>query len=192
MLVLAWVGALWAIYIVDFFLVWFDLEPYGVRPRELGGVVGIAIAPFVHGSFFHLLANTLPLTILGWVLALSGRKIFLEVAAVTAVTSGVGAWLFGAGGTVHVGASGVLFGLLGFLLARGWFARRVMWSLTAAGVGLFYLGTIFSLLTAHPAISWSSHFWGFTGGIAWAWWRYGRGLDRAREISPLPKVGEAK
>ena len=69
----------------------------------------------------------------------------------------------------------MLFGLLGFLLARGWFARRLIWAVTALAVGLFYFGELLILFNIfEPGISWSSHLWGFTGGIALAWWMYGR------------------
>ena len=70
------------------------------------------------------------------------------------------------GGAVHIGASGIVFGLLGFLIARGWVARRVGWTLISVAVGVFYFGTVLSLLGPEPHTSWSSHFWGFAGGWA--------------------------
>ena len=141
-LVLLCVGLLWVVFIVDTALPdsVVDLRKWGIRPRTISGFFSIAAAPFLHVDFWHLLANTLPLVILGWILVVSGRALFVRVCVVTALTSGAGAWAFGQGDLVHEGASGVLFGLLGFLLARGWFARRLSWALTSLGVGLFYLG----------------------------------------------------
>lgn len=175
-LVLLCVGLLWVVFIVDTALPdsVVDLRKWGIRPRTISGFFSIAAAPFLHVDFWHLLANTLPLVILGWILVVSGRALFVRVCVVTALTSGAGAWAFGQGDLVHEGASGVLFGLLGFLLARGWFARRLSWALTSLGVGLFYLGQVLSLLRDDARLSWSSHFWGFAGGIGLAWWMYGR------------------
>ncbi len=197
-LVLLCVGALWVVFLVDTALPdsVMDLRKWGIRPRTFSGLFSIAAAPFLHVDFWHLLANTLPLVILGWILVISGRALFLRVCVFTALTSGAGAWAFGQGGMVHEGASGVLFGLLGFLLARGWFARKLSWALTSLGVGLFYLGQVISLLTNSndPRLSWSSHFWGFTGGVGLAWWMYGRSAVKpapAAQTSP-PKIPDLR
>src|SRR5688572_30537706 len=160
MLVLLFVGMLWAVFIINWLLPddWVDLREWGIRPRTFSGLLSIFAAPFLHVDFWHLLANTLPLVILGWILVLSGRVLFLHVCFVTALSSGAGAWAFGQSGLVHEGASGVLFGLLGFLLARGWFARRLVWAVTSLVVGLFYFGEVLSLLRQDTQISWASHF----------------------------------
>jgi len=76
------------------------------------------------------------------------------------------------GDAVHIGASGIVFGLLGFLIARGWVARRIGWTLVSVAVGVFYFGTVLSLLGPEPHTSWSSHFWGFLGGMGLAWGLY--------------------
>lgn len=189
MLVLLCVGVLWVVFIVNTAMPaeWVDMREWGIHPRTVSGLFSIAAAPFLHVDIWHLLANTLPLVILGWVLVVSGRMLFLRVCLVTALTSGAGAWAFGQGEMIHEGASGVLFGLLGFLLARGWFARRLVWALTSLGVGLFYFGQVLSLLRADQHISWASHFWGLAGGIAMAWWMYGRTPKPAAAlVSPKP------
>jgi membrane associated rhomboid family serine protease len=194
MLVLLFVGILWAVLIIDTALPdhWIDLRNAGIRPRTVSGLLCIFTAPFLHVNVFHLLANTLPLVILGWILVLSGRGLFLQVCAVTALTSGLGAWSLGHGDMIHEGASGVLFGLLGFLLTRGWFARRIVWTVTSACVGLFYLGEVLGLLRDSPGISWSSHFWGFVGGIGMAWWMYGRpGVQPAAPVAKAEKTTAA-
>ena len=174
--VLLCVGVLWAVFLLNRALPdsWGDLRAWGIRPRTFTGLLSIPAAPFLHKNAFHLLANTLPLIILGWTLVLSGRGLFFRVCLFTALTSGVGTWAFGQGDTIHEGASGVLMGLIGFLVARGWFGRKLIWAMTSLGVALFYLGELFSLLRNEPAISWSGHFWGFIGGVVLAWWMYGR------------------
>lgn len=198
MLVLAFVGGLWAVFIVDFALPdeWLELRRWGILPRTFQGLLCIPAAPFLHVNLWHLMANTLPLIVLGWILVLSGRALFVRVFVVTGLISGAGAWTFGQGHLYHEGASGVLFGLLGFLLARGWFARRLLWTLASVGVGIFYLGVVLSLLRVDPDISWASHFWGFTGGIGLAWWMYGRGtvllVPAVEKTSGVPAAKKAK
>ena len=191
MLVLVWIGVLWAVHIVDWMLpdTFLELKQLGIRPRELAGLPGIAAAPFLHVDIWHLLMNTIPLAVLGWVLVMSGRGLFLRVCMVTAVSSGVGAWLFGESGRVHEGISGVIYGLQAFLMARGWFARRLSWTLIALVVTVLYTGIIFGLLKPDPGISWSSHFWGFCGGLGYAWWLYGRDeYWRRQQGAPQPAL----
>jgi len=171
--VLAMVVMMWLVQVVDWLLpgAW-SLDQWGIRPRELASLPGVMLAPFLHEGLWHLLENTVPLLLLGWLVVLSGRWLFFRVAVVTGLASGLGAWTFGQAGTLHIGASGVVFGLLGFLLARGWVARRVGWTLVSVGVGLFYFSTVLGLLGPKPYVSWSSHFWGFVGGMGLAWWLY--------------------
>jgi membrane associated rhomboid family serine protease len=147
-------------------------DQWGIRPRQISGLPGVALAPFLHKNLLHLLQNTVPLLVLGWLVALSGRWLFVRVALVTGLTSGLGVWTFGMGDAVHIGASGIVFGLLGFLIARGWVARRIGWTLVSVGVAVFYFSTVLSLLGPDPQTSWSSHFWGFLGGIGLAWGLY--------------------
>ncbi len=174
MLVLAFVGVLWVIYTIDFFLPnkFFIFQDWGVRPRSLRGIIGIACAPFLHGNVWHLMANTVQLVAMGWLLVLSGKGIFLRVVSLTALCSGLGAWFFGSGESVHLGASGVAMGLQGFLMGRGWFARKISWALVALFVTTVYFG--FRSLVPDPNVSWSSHFWGFASGFCYSWWLYGR------------------
>lgn len=170
--VLLLVAVMWLAEVMDWLLpAVYTPDQLGIRPRELDGLPGVAFAPFLHEGLVHLLRNTVPLVVLGWLVALSGRWLFMRVAVVTGLSSGLGAWAFGAN-AVHLGASGIVFGLLGFLIARGWVARRIGWTLVSVGVGVFYFGTVLSLLGPEPHTSWSSHFWGFVGGMGLAWVLY--------------------
>ena len=85
-------------------------DQWGIRSRQITGLSGVALAPFLHEGLVHLLRNTVPLLVLGWLVALSGRWLFIRVAFVTGLTSGLGAWVFGNGDAVHIGASGIVFG----------------------------------------------------------------------------------
>ncbi|HWB07562.1 MAG TPA: rhomboid family intramembrane serine protease [Verrucomicrobiales bacterium] len=171
------VGVLWAVYFVNLALPasWGDLRyKWHIRPRTFSGIFCIPVAPFLHLNLWHLSANTLPLVALGWILSLSGWGLFLRVCVFTALTSGLGTWGLGQASIIHEGASGIMMGMLGFLLARGWFGRKLFWAVTALGVGLFYIVELLSLLRNEEGLSWASHFWGFAGGVALAWWMYGR------------------
>lgn len=171
--VLVLVAFMWAGELADLLLP-ADWTPdqWGIRPRIVTSLPGIALAPFLHEGLVHLLRNSIPMLVLGWLVVLSGRWLFFRVAVVTGLTSGLGAWTFGSGGVVHIGASGIVFGLLGFLIARGWVARRIGWTIVSVAVGVFYFGTVLSLLGPEPHTSWSSHFWGFLGGMGLAWALY--------------------
>jgi membrane associated rhomboid family serine protease len=141
------------------------LDDYGIRPRTVDGLEGIAFAPFLHAGFAHLLSNSLVFAVLGVIAYASvplGRFVGLIVIAV--LSSGFGVWLFGAPNTLTVGASGVIFGLLGFLLFRG-FAERSPGAITVSIMMLLvYGGTISGILPGASYISWQAHLFGFIGG----------------------------
>jgi membrane associated rhomboid family serine protease len=144
------------------------LNGYGIIPRTESGLRGILFAPFLHGSVAHLAANSISLLILGWlVLAFAGRKRFYIVSAWSALGAGLCAWTFGAPGSVHIGASGVIFGYLGYLMLSGWFARRVWPMLISLGVTAMWGGMVLGVLPGQLGISWQAHLGGLVGGI-WA------------------------
>ncbi len=174
--VLLRVGVLWGVYLFNFLLPesWGDLRHWGIRPRTFGGLVSIPVSGFIHTNVWHLLANTVPLVVLGWMLVAGGRVLFYSVCLLSALAAGAGAWVMGQGEMLHEGASGAVMGMLGFLLTRGWFGRKLLWAITAAAVGLFYLVELFSLLRNETGLSWALHFWGFAGGVGMAWWMHGR------------------
>jgi membrane associated rhomboid family serine protease len=163
------VALLWVIEGVDAALGQaFDV--YGIIPRSIVGLRGVFFAPFLHGGFAHLIANTVPLCVLGWLIMLRETRDFFIVWAVSAVVGGLGTWLIAPAASVHIGASGVIFGFLGYLLARGWFERKPLSIALAAVVGFFYGGAIFGVLPGQVGISWQGHLFGFLGGILAARW----------------------
>lgn len=139
----------------------------GVIPRTLIGLRGIFFAPFLHGSMAHLLANMIPFAILGWLVMLRDSRHFILVTAAAMLGSGLMAWLFGATGSVHVGASGVIFGYLGFLILSGWYARSIGSILLSILVTLLWGGLVFGVMPGQVGISWQAHLGGLIGGI-WA------------------------
>jgi membrane associated rhomboid family serine protease len=163
---------LWGVFIVDLLLP-IDLRSLGLLPRSPGRLWGILTYPFLHANFQHLAANTaalFPLLIVS--LSYSSRLTYKALIIIYLLT-GILVWLFGRGNAVHIGASGIIFGLIGFLMFLGVFRRD--W--TALGVsvviGFLYGGALLTLFTYMPAISWSSHFFGFSSGFLAAWWMKG-------------------
>lgn len=158
------------------------LDAFGVRPRSIEGLGGILFAPFLHGGFPHLIANSLPFLILGGLVMLWGFRQFLAVTVGATLLGGLGVWLVGSAHSVHIGASGVIFGYLGFLLLAGWFDRRFGTILISLVVGLFYGGLVLGVLPNTPGVSWESHLFGFLSG-AWMAWLFARLGRRARRIA---------
>ncbi|MBD2119873.1 rhomboid family intramembrane serine protease [Trichocoleus sp. FACHB-262] len=156
---------IWALEIIDFLIFQGALNRFGIRPRSLRGLSGIILAPFLHGSFKHLAANSMPLVTLGWLVMLQDVHYFFVVSAVTVLVSGLGVWLFGATRSVHLGASGLIFGYLGFLLLYGYFERSLWTGMVSLFVGLFYGGLIWGILPSRRGVSWLGHLFGFVGGI---------------------------
>ncbi|MCB9792533.1 MAG: rhomboid family intramembrane serine protease [Alphaproteobacteria bacterium] len=157
---------LWVLELVDVLLLGGALDRFGVRPRTLSGLWGILFAPFLHAGVAHLLANTVAGVPLAFLTMARKRMDFMVVSVVSAITAGLGAWVFGAPGSVHIGASGVIFGYLGFLLGRGVFERRLGAVLLSALVAFLYGGMIVGVLPGlFPGVSWQSHLFGFLGGL---------------------------
>jgi membrane associated rhomboid family serine protease len=158
-------AVLWSVQLLNA-LLGHSLDSFGVVPRSLGGLAGIALAPFLHAGFFHLAMNTVSLWILGGLTMVRRQADFWVVALVSAITAGLGAWLFGGSGTVHIGASGVIFGFLGFLLGRGVFEPSTRTVVLALGVLWITGGMAMSMLPlVNPGVSWQAHLFGFLGGL---------------------------
>jgi membrane associated rhomboid family serine protease len=151
------------------------LTGLGVRPRTVDGLWGILFAPFLHANTAHLISNTVPLLVLGWLVMLRDARHFVPVTLLSMLGAGLGAWLFGAPNSVHIGASGVVFGYLGFLLLAGWFARSAGAIALSLLVAVAWGGLVFGVLPGQPGISWQAHLGGFVGGVSAARWLAPRG-----------------
>jgi membrane associated rhomboid family serine protease len=157
------VATMWILEIVDWFFLRGSLNLYGIIPRRLIGLRGILFAPFLHGNWNHLMANTIPFLTLGWLTMLRETRDFFTVTVVGATVSGLGVWLFGAPG-LHIGASGVIFAYLGFLLLRGYFERNLPSILLSVIASFFYGSLLWGVLPQQAGISWEGHLFGFIGG----------------------------
>lgn len=140
------------------------LNSLGILPRSLAGLPGILLAPFLHYGIGHVLLNTIPFVILGWLVILYGGRVFLEVSVLVILVSGAGVWLFGRSG-YHVGASGLIFGYFGFLVARGWYERSLSSIVIAVITTALYGGLLWGLLPLRTGVSWEAHLFGLLAGI---------------------------
>ena len=162
------VAALWVVYLLDLLLP-IQFTAYGVIPRTVYGLIGIPLMPFLHGSWGHLLSNTIPLCILFFIL-LSSRRDYWEVIVSIVIFGGLLLWCFGRG-AVHVGASGLVYGLVAFLIASGFAERKPVPILIALLVGFLYGTTLlFGVLpTAGAVVSWDGHLFGAIAGVGTAY-----------------------
>jgi membrane associated rhomboid family serine protease len=159
------VVGLWALELADF-LVWQGgLDAWGIRPRSWEGLGHILTAPFFHAGFAHLAANTMPLIVLGWLVMIRRTWDFGLVALVAALVSGLGIWLLGGDQTIHLGASGVIFGFLGYLLGRAYFERSLTAIFLAVTAAILYGGLLFGVLPGQVGVSWLGHSFGLLGGL---------------------------
>jgi membrane associated rhomboid family serine protease len=167
LVVLFWlVAALWVLELVDLLIFRGALDLLGIHPRDLDRWWGILTAPVLHGGLAHLIANTLPLVVLGWFVLLRGVGTFVSVTALAVILGGLGVWLFADPRSIHIGASGVIFGFLGYLLLRGFFERSLSAIIVAVIVAVLYGSAIWGVLPGQPGVSWEGHLFGFLAGAA--------------------------
>jgi membrane associated rhomboid family serine protease len=188
------VALLWVIELFDWLVLRGALDGSGIRPRTLAGLQAVAVAPFLHAGFGHLLANTIPLILLGWLVMLRRTSDFFIVFLGVALISGLAVWLLGGSNTIHLGASGVVFGLLGYLLARGYYERSIKAIGLAALAFVLYGGMLWGVLPLQQGVSWQGHLFGFVGGVAIAYWQV-RAARRAAgplDILPPPSAGRER
>ena len=159
----ALLATIWIVFAVDWLLPW-DLTGYGLVPRTARGLIGIGSMPFLHGSFSHLLSNSVPLIVLLTVLIGSRAQAWQTVIQIIVVGGGL-LWLLGRSAD-HIGASGLIFGLIGFLVVWGFAERRPISILVSLLVAVFYGGTLIAGIVPrwNSNISWDGHLWGAVGG----------------------------
>ncbi|GAB1812334.1 rhomboid family protein [Mycobacterium sp. MUNTM1] len=170
------------LYLVEVFdqLSRHSLDVNGIRPLEADGLWGIVFAPVLHESWQHLAANTVPLLVLGFLMTLAGLSRFVWATAIVWILGGFGTWLIGNVGahcpyvgvrceTNHIGASGLIFGWLAFLIVFGFFTRKV-WEIVVGIIVLFaYGGVLLGVLPGTPGVSWQAHLCGAIAGVVAAY-----------------------
>jgi len=162
------------------------LDQYGIRPRRVASLPGIIWAPFLHGSFSHLLANTVPLLLLGAILCARSESEFVVIAGAGALLTGALTWVF-ARNASHIGASGLIFCLFGYLASLALFRRTFGTFVLSLVCIVVYGGMVRGVLPTSPAVSWESHLAGLVAGVALAWMG-SKFRPRAKAVEDKPEV----
>ncbi|MFY9337957.1 MAG: rhomboid family intramembrane serine protease [Mycobacterium sp.] len=193
--ILTFVALLYLIEIIDQ-LTGHSLDRNGIQPLEADGLKGILFAPLLHADWAHLLANTVPALVLGFLVTLAGMSRFVWATAIIWIVGGLGTWLIGDIGscrmeTVHIGASGLIFGWLAFLLVFGWLTRHIWWIITSLVVLFVYGGILLGalpVLNRCGGVSWQGHLCGAIAGLLAAYWLSGpeREARARRKADRLP------
>lgn len=160
--IFAFVSLIWCVFFLDQFL---PLETLGLVPRRVSGLAGIATMTFLHTDLSHLLGNTLPLITLLLLLA-GSRANSIAIVCVIALGGGLLLWAFGRPGTIHIGASLLIFGLVAYLIVSGLIERRLLALLMSVFVAALYGGTLLSgILPWQTGVSWDGHLFGTVAGV---------------------------
>ncbi|HEX3783592.1 MAG TPA: rhomboid family intramembrane serine protease [Pseudonocardiaceae bacterium] len=187
--IVAFTAVLYLVELVDLVLLHGHLNSDGIRPRTLSGLGGVLWAPFLHENWGHLAANTIPILVFGFLAMAGGMAQFISVTVLVWLVSGLGVWATAGSGTVTIGASGIAFGWLAFLLVRGVF-NRSFGQILIALVLLFYWGSVlWGLLPGQPDISWQGHVFGAIGGVLAAFLATrGNGRGRTKSAAATPEL----
>lgn len=171
------IGLIWLVFGLQLLcqLFGFDLARFGLHPRTLSGLTGVVTMPFLHGDLRHIVSNTTPLAILLGLLVVSRRRP-LSIMVVLTVVTGIALWIVGRP-DIHIGASGLVYALMGFLLVAGFMERRLVSMVVSLFVGVTYGAAIFGGLLPSEGVSWEGHLCGLLAGAALAWSRFGA-VDR--------------
>ncbi|MFF4276397.1 rhomboid family intramembrane serine protease [Streptomyces sp. NPDC001536] len=165
-LMLGWVALLWLLEVVDV-ASGHALDGLGITPREPSELIDVVPASFIHFGWGHVAANTVPLLVMGFLAALGGIRRFLAVCALIIVADGLGVWLIAPDRTNTAGASGLIFGLFGFLLVSGFVERRLLGVMAGLLVGAVWGSSILmGLAPTQTGVSWQGHLLGLVAGVA--------------------------
>jgi membrane associated rhomboid family serine protease len=162
-----------------------QLDQLGIHARELDGMPEILTAPFLHAGWDHLISNSLPFVVLGFLVLLSGLARWLVASLIIIVISGLTAWFLTPANTIILGASGLIFGWLTYLLARGLWSRRPAQVVIAVLVLLVYGGLIWGVFPSGAGISWQAHLGGAVAGVLAAWLLHRRATRQAVPAAPI-------
>ena len=164
--VVALVAIMWAAELVDAVLP-YDADQLGIESRSIEGLLGIPLAPFLHGGFGHLMANTLPFVVLGLLVSWRAGSAFWPVVITVVVGSGLGVWLLGPANAVTLGASALVFGFLTYLITAGFRTRHWIDVVVGIAVVIVYGSLLWGALPffVPPGVSWLGHLCGAASGV---------------------------
>lgn len=156
---------IWAVHIVNVFFFGGWLVGFGIHPLDPASLPNIFTSPLLHANLEHLISNSIPGAIFCFIIGFSGHRVFWEVTGIATVVGGLGVWLLGGIGTNHIGASGLVYGWLAYLLVRGIFNRSFRQILLGLVLGFAYSGLVWGMLPGTPGVSWQAHLFGAVGGV---------------------------
>ena len=184
LIMLVLLAGMWILELLDQFS-GNQLDQLGIHAREIDGMPEILTAPFLHAGWDHLMSNSLPFVVLGFLVLLSGLARWLVSSLIIIVVSGMTAWLLTPIHTIILGASGLIFGWLTYLLARGLWSRRPAQVVIAVLVLLVYGGLIWGLFPGNAGVSWQAHLGGAVGGVLAAWLLHRRASRQLVTATPV-------
>lgn len=158
--------ATWVAFIVNSVFFGGDLNyALGLRPFDLQGLWGVLFAPFLHADFSHLMANTVPAALFAALIAFTSKKLWWQVTIIVMLVSGAATWFLGGVGKVHIGASGLVYGWLAYLVVRGFYNKSPGQILLGMILGFAYSGLIWGVFPTQMGVSWQMHLFGAIGGV---------------------------
>ncbi|MET9377958.1 rhomboid family intramembrane serine protease [Streptomyces sp. NPDC002992] len=164
-LMAGWVALLWVLEVVDL-ATGHTLDDHGIVARDPESLGGILAAPFLHFGFGHVASNSVPLLIFGFVAALGGIRRFLAVCALIIVADGIGVWLISPSNSITAGASGLVFGLFGYLVVRGFVERKLLGIAVGLTIAALWGGSILmGISPTNTTVSWQGHLVGLVAGV---------------------------
>lgn len=141
-----------------------SLNQFGIRPRSVSHLTGIIFAPWLHANVTHFASNFLPLLLFGWLSMQWGRNVFIKASLLIWIGAGLCVWLF-ARNAMHIGASGIVYGYLGFLILGGFYSKKIHLLIISIVIAVLYGGMIFGILPLHRFVSFEYHLFGFIMGL---------------------------
>jgi len=177
---------IWVVHLFQFFST-IDLGYLGIRPRMTFGLRGIIFAPLIHDNsdFAHIISNSAPMLVLMTLIKFFYRRVALRSFIMIYILTGLAVWLF-ARPVYHIGASGVVYGLVSFVFWTGIFRRNIKSIVLALIVTFLYSGFLWGVLPYQEGISWESHLFGAIAGIFTAYW-YKEEIERDEVPEELPE-----
>ncbi len=173
---LAFIIVLWLVKLAEVLFAW-ELGPLGIYPQTLSGLKGILFSPFIHGSFSHLISNSIPLLVLGTALFYFYREVGFQVTVWGILITGIWVWII-ARPSFHIGASGLLYSVAAFLFVSGIIRRHPRLMALSLLVSFLYGGMVWGIFPVREHISWESHLMGMLSGVLLAWFFRGHGPQR--------------
>lgn len=176
------IGSIWIVKTSELILNE-DFSSFGLYPLKIKGIIGIFTSPFIHGNMDHLIANSIPLLVLGTALFYFYAKVSYKVFFLIYIMTGIWVW-FGGRPSYHIGASGIVYGLAGFIFTSGVILKNIRLLAISLLVVFLYGSMIWGVLPMDPKISWESHLLGLIAGIILAiYYRNDSSIEPEIELS---------